>query len=383
LPEISISTSMNYTERYNELKSLFNSEMNQIDLPWSAVKINNIMFRSVSQDNGFLNNNDKLIYENKSFSYPVFSPSSISNKVILLLHGLNERSWVKYLTWAYWLAENTSSYVVLFPISFHINRSPASWKDPRSMVPVVQTRNSAIGNSDMLSFANVALSNRLTEDPMRFFISGQQTASDLIQLLKTIHSGNHELIPGGCKPNIFAYSIGAFLAEILMLSDPEGLFSESKLFIFCGGSVFSNMNGRSKLIMDSYAFDHVYNFYLNDFEDKIKKKSSIAEFLHSTNIGMAFRSMIDSSRLRSFRESRLRKLRDQIKCIILRNDTVIPSAGVIETLRATNSPNSVKLCDFPYSCSHENPFPVFSSPERYKVDRIFELIFEEAGFYFC
>lgn len=374
---------MNYTEGYNELKLLYNSEMNQIDLPWSDVKINNLIFRSGSQDNAFLSNSDKLISENKSFSYPVFSPPSKSNKVILLLHGLNERSWVKYLTWAYRLAENTSSYVVLFPISFHINRSPDSWKDPRSMVPFVQTRNSEIGNPDMLSFANVALSNRLTEDPMRFFISGQQTASDIIQLLKTIHSGNHELIPGGCKLNIFAYSIGAFLAEILMLSDPEGLFSGSKLFILCGGSVFSNMNGRSKLIMDSYAFDRVYDFYLNDFEDNIKKKSRVADFLHSTNLGKAFRSMIDRSRLSSFRETRFRKLRDQIKCIILRNDIVIPPAGVFETLKATRSSNSVKLVDFPYSCSHENPFPVFSSPEKDKVDMIFEMIFEEAGVYFC
>lgn len=374
---------MNYTEKHNALKLLFNSEINQIDLPGSAVKIHNIMFQSGSMDYRFLSSNDKLISENKSFSYPVFSPSNASNKVILLLHGLNERSWIKYLTWAYQLAESTSSYVILFPISFHINRSPDSWKDPRSMVPFVQTRKSEKDNPDMLSFANVALSKRLTEDPMRFFISGQQTAADLIQLLKTIQSGNHELIPGGCKLNIFAYSIGAFLAEILMLSDPEGLFSESKLFIFCGGSVFSNMNGRSKLIMDSYAFDRVYNFYLNEFEENIKKKSSIAEFLHSTNIGIAFRSMIDRNRLKSFRESRFRNLRDQIKCTILKNDTVIPYAGVIETLKATNCLNTVKLCDFPYSYTHENPFPVFASPERHNVDRMFEMIFEEARRYFC
>ena len=374
---------MNYTDGYNDLRQLFNSDVKQIDIPWSGVRINNLIFRSEPRDNLFLNTSDKLISENESFSYPVFSPSSPGKKVILLLHGLNERSWVKYLTWAHWLAENTSSYVVLFPISFHINRSPESWKDPRSMVPVVHTRNSMVGNPEMLSFANVALSNRLTEDPMRFLISGQQTASDLVRLLKTIQSGNHELIPGGCKLNIFAYSIGAFLAEILMLSDPEALFSESKLFIFCGGSVFSNMNGRSKLIMDSHAFDKVYKFYLNDFEDNLKKKSRISEFLLSTNIGMAFRSMIDRSRLKSFRESGFRKLRDQIRCIILRNDIVIPPAGVIDTLRATGNSDSVRLFDFPFSCSHENPFPVFHSHERSKVDMIFEMVFSDAATYLC
>ena len=48
------------------------------------------------------NKNDTLIPENRSFSYPVFTPGNTkSDKVILLLHGLNERSWVKYLVWAY------------------------------------------------------------------------------------------------------------------------------------------------------------------------------------------------------------------------------------------------------------------------------------------
>ncbi len=373
---------MNYTNCYSELKSQFNSEQDQIELGWSGVRINNIKFRSVFPPDDFLNCNDQMISENSSFTYPVFSPPSKSKKVILLLHGLNERSWIKYLAWAHWLSEKTSSYVILFPISFHINRSPDSWKDPRSMVQVSKTRNSEIGNNDMSSFANVALSKRLTEDPMRFFNSGQQTVSDLVKLLQTIRQGTHEIIPQGCQLNIFAYSIGAFLAQILMLSDPENLFSETRLFIFCGGSVFSNMNGRSKLIMDSHAFDKVYNFYLNDFEDSIRGKSRISEFLRSTQLGIAFRSMIDRSRLRSFRENRFRKLKDQIQCIVLSGDNVIPAAGVIETLRETSRLNTVKVLDFPFACSHENPFPVFSSQESEIVDRNFNMVFEEAAAFF-
>lgn len=373
---------MNYTNSYTELKSQFNPALNQINLSRSGVRINNIRFQTGFAQDDFLSCHDQLISENSSFSYPVFSPPAKSNKVILLLHGLNERSWIKYLAWAQWLSENTSSYVILFPIAFHINRSPESWKDPRSMVHDVKTRNSEIGKSEMLSFANVALSNRLTEDPMRFFNSGQQTASDLVRLLKTIRTGRHEIIPEGCHLNIFAYSIGAFLAEILMLSDPENLFSESRLFIFCGGSVFSNMNGRSKLIMDSHAFDKVYNFYLNEFEDSIKVKSRISEFLSSTQIGMAFRSMIDKSRLRSFRENRFRKLKDQLRCIVLSRDNVIPAAGVIATLSETSCRNTVKVLDFPFAYSHENPFPVFNTSESDLVDRNFELIFEEAALFF-
>ncbi|MBI5009460.1 MAG: hypothetical protein HZB98_07405 [Bacteroidia bacterium] len=373
---------MNYTQSHTELKSIFSPLLNQINISWSGVRINNVSFQTGFTADDFLNIQDHLITENKSFSYPVFSPPSKSNKVILLLHGLNERSWIKYLAWAHWLSENTSSYVVLFPISFHINRSPESWKDPRSMVEVAKTRNLEIRKNEMSSFANVALSNRLTEDPMRFFNSGQQTVSDLVKLLNTIRSGRHEIIPQGCRLDIFAYSIGAFLAEILMLADPENLFSDSRLFIFCGGSVFSNMNGRSKLIMDSHAFDKVYNFYLNDFENSIKDKGRIAEILGSTQVGMAFRSMIDRSRLRSFRENRFRKLRDQIKCIILAGDTVIPPEGVVATLSETNSSQTVKILDFPFAYSHENPFPVLNFSASDNVDGSFETIFEEAGIFF-
>ena len=110
----------------------------------------------------------------------------------------------------------------------------------------------------MSSFANIAISNRLTEDPMRFFKSGYQTTTDIVKLLSGIRDGKHEIIPPTSNINIFAYSIGAFLAEIILMGNPENLLSDSKLFIFCGGSVFSNMQGSSKLIMDSLAFDKVY-----------------------------------------------------------------------------------------------------------------------------
>ena len=146
--------------------------------------------------------------------------------------------------------------------------------------------------------------------------------------------------------------------------------------------MFSNMNGRSKLIMDSHAFDKVYDFYLHDFEKSYKEKSNIAESLRSTNVGMAFRSMIDRSRLRSFRENRFSKLRDQIRCIILAGDTVIPAKGVVATLSETGCSHTVKVLDFPFACSHENPFPVPGNSDSNKVDRSFEMIFEEAALFF-
>ena len=373
---------MEYTRTFNELKSVFSIENKQISIPGSEIKIQNILFRSDAPLNEFSNKTDILIAENGCFSYPVFTPKDReSDKVILLLHGLNERSWVKYLVWAYYLAQYTDSYVILFPISFHINRSPSSWKDPRAMVHFMKDRNSSLGEISMSSFANIALSNRLTEDPMRFFKSGYQTSSDIIKLLTGIKNGEHEIIPKTTRFNIFAYSIGAFLAEIILMGNPEKLFSQSKLFIFCGGSVFSNMQGSSKLIMDSLAFDRVHNYYMNDFEKTLTGTSPLVEFLRSSQIGMAFRSMIDLARFKTFRENILNKLHDQIHSISLVKDSVIPYKGIISTLGNFDKKNMVNIWDFPYTYTHENPFPILDFPLSKKVDYWFESVFAEAALF--
>jgi hypothetical protein len=373
---------MNYTKTYSYLKTLFDPDLPQIHIPDTGMNIFNTAFESDIPPAGLINKHDLQVSENKSFSYPVFTPpDKNSDKVILLLHGLNERSWIKYLSWAYYLAKSTNSYVILFPISFHINRSPSSWKDPRAMINFVKERNSLLGEAGMLSFVNVALSNRLTEDPMRFFRSGYQTSEDIVKLLTCIKNGTHPVIPKTGRFNIFAYSIGAFLAQILMMGNPAGLFSESKLFIFCGGSVFSNMQGSSKLIMDTYAFNKVYNYYMNDFEGAITGKSPLVDFLCSSQIGMAFRSMIDTARFKTLRENILNNLKGQIHSLSLIKDSVIPAKGIISTLRIPKLKNTVDIWDFPYNHSHENPFPVFDSPLSKKVDYWFEKVFAEAALF--
>jgi hypothetical protein len=377
---------MEYTKKFFELKSIYDISVREILIPDSEMSIRNLEFISGCSPKGIYNKEDLLISENKSFSYPVFiPPCKDSTKVILLLHGLNERSWVKYLTWAYYLCQNTGSYVILFPISFHINRSPSSWIDPRVMIGSVKERTMNWSDVKMSTFANIALSNRLSQDPMRFFNSGYQTAFDIVKLMTQIKNGEHEVIPQGCRVNIFAYSIGAFLSQILVMGNPENLFSSSKLFLFCGGSVFSNMHGTSKLIMDSVAFKKIYSFYLDDFEKEIKRKNSIYGYISESQIGMAFRSMIDFSRFKSFRESFLGKVKDQVRSIALLKDAVIPSEGILKTMNysAASKDSQVEVWDFPYQYSHENPFPVFDNPDKRNVDSWFDRLFSEACLFFA
>lgn len=380
--KMQIHTKMEYTANYNELRNLFTTERDYIPIPGRGVCIRNISFTSHFPDHNFINASDTLIAENRCFTYPVFSPTGKkSDKVILLLHGLNERSWHKYLVWALSLAENTGSHVILFPISFHINRSPDSWRDPRKMVSIMNSRRMTTENIMMSSFANAALSTRLSEYPFRFFNSGYQTAADIISLVKSIRDGLHPVVPKGSYVNIFAYSIGAFLAEILLMGNPDDLFSDSQLFIFCGGSVFSSMRGSSKLIMDSLAFDMVYSYYMNDFEKSLKGTGPVIDFLKNSSLGMAFRSMIDFGRFRNFRENILNRLRDQIHSVTLKNDAVIPADGVLATLNTTNK-QPAEVWDFSHSYSHENPFPVFTSALSEEVNRSFERVFSRASSFF-
>lgn len=372
-----------YTKDYIELKSHFNPLLKEIALPGSDIRIVNIPFSSVAENDVFAHRPDLSVSENINFSFPVFIPADVtSGKVILLLHGLNERSWGKYLAWAYRLCSETASYVVLFPISFHMNRAPASWIDPRQLADPLKLRKNLYGDLEMSSFANIALSNRLTEDPLRFLRSGYQTAADIVSLMHSISSGDLGLIPAGSRVNLFAYSIGAFLAQILMIGNPDNLFAGSKLFMFCGGSVFSGMYGTSKLIMDNRAYERIYNYYVNDFEEIIIKRNPLADFLRSSQLGIAFRSMIDIDRLRSFRESILSKLRDRIKIITLKKDSVIPPDGIVRTMAGPRgSGNNLQVWDFPYLYSHENPFPVSGRISPGDVDRCFDRVMSEAGLF--
>jgi len=123
---------MEYTQRHIELNARFRMGIDT-HLDDSNIDIRFLSFHSSRQalDNEKLivNPTDGKIDENFSFVYPVFMPGGKqrADKAILLLHGLNERNWSKYLTWAEQLCKKTGKAVILFPIAYHVNRSPLSW----------------------------------------------------------------------------------------------------------------------------------------------------------------------------------------------------------------------------------------------------------------
>lgn len=382
---------MQYSKKYSELKAQFNPYAERTDFLGSEISCHSFPFHSsYPGDNlkglkipGSVTDEifmvpDEEITENQSFTYSVFTPGikTSYDKAIILLHGLNERSWVKYLAWAYYLAEKTGNPVILFPIAFHMNRSPEAWGNPRIMQPLHDLRKKHYGDDPASSFANVALSERLTNDPLRFFTSGQQSAADLVNLCRQINRGEHPLFEIGATVNVFAYSIGAFLAQILFLANPGKLFSNSKLFLFCGGAFFNEMNGISKLIMDKVAFTRLRSFYIDELDQEFVGSESFLESMKKTELGQAFLAMLAPGLMQSFRETRFSELSDRVQAIALVKDQVIPAIKISTTL---GKGIVVDIFDFPFGYSHEMPFPLNNSKLMPIVDEGFEKIFSKAA----
>lgn len=329
---------------------------------------------TVEKENILLQSSDTNILGNYSFRYPVFVPlgNKTFNKAILLLHGLNERSWSKYLTWAEYLSEKTETPVILFPIAYHMNRGEMDWSNPRKMTNTLNSRKEIYNGDRSISYANIALSNRLSEHPSRFYLSGRQTLFDVSQLFEEIKSGQNPMFKENTEINIFAYSIGAFLSQVALLSNHKNLFSNSRLFMFCGGSIFSSMFGVSRSILDKASFKKLREYYIYMFGNEPNA------IWKQDNIFTAFRRMISPDKFRSERETDFKNLTHRIRGVALSKDIVIPYHGVKEAMGEKSAEASIKLKDFSFNYTHENPFP-HNEKDTSTLNKAFNDVFSSAA----
>lgn len=316
---------------------------------------------------------DDYIEENKHFTYTVFVPKGTTQtgRTIILLHGLNERSWEKYLPWAEQLCLQTGAAVILFPIAFHMNRTPREWSNPRAISPYVNLRKQELKEAGNTTFVNLAISSRISQCPMRFYISGRESIYNIRQLIREIKNGRHPLFKSGSSVHLFTYSIGAFLAQILFLSDQDKLLSDSRLFMFCGGTIFSRMNGSARDIMDRESFFKMRSYYLNDFLTGNK--------VNNDSMTKAFKSMLSFPTFREYRESFFQGIQSRMKAVTLKKDTVIPTIGVREALGPGCSGAALEEWDYPYEYSHQVPFPVYGKVPAELVMEKFNLLFNLAS----
>lgn len=333
--------------------------------------------------NPILEVHDSEVRENNNFRYHIFKPAggAKSKQIILMFHGFNEKHWHKYLPWAKYLVEKTGKTLVLFPIAFHMNRAPCCWSDRRVMYQVCELRKKAFPEIINSSLSNVAISSRLQAKPQRFFWSGLQTFYDVIQLVDQIREGNHPQVDSNCSIDIFAYSIGSLLSQILLMNNPKGYFSDTKLCMFCGGAVFNRMSPVSKFILDSEANVTLYSFVLEHLESHVKNYPRLSHYLGPDHPeGGNFLSMLNYKIHRVAREEKFRELASKMIAITLEKDSVMPAYEVINTLQgvARDIPVKVYNFDFPYDYKHEDPFPVSSSIEK-EVTGSFTRVFDIAS----
>jgi len=324
--------------------------------------------------------------ENQNFRFAVFAPVQNENfsEAIIMLHGLNERSWCKYLPWAYQLANQTKKPVILFPIAYHINRSPNEWIYPRVMNKFSVFRKIEFPSVENSTFLNAAISMRVDNNPKLFVLSGIQTYYDIVKLSSGIKAGEFDLFKKDCKIDFFGYSIGALLTQTLLISNPLKLFSESKAFFFCGGSTFDKIDGNSRSIMDSEAFSNLRNYLLYN---KVSIKNMINLPNHNTRLfkkgWKAFLAMSGIEKYVVQRKNAFKHLIDRVKAVGLKKDCVISGFAIKETLQTNlkNKPKyfDVDILDFQHTYSHEVPFPVINHKINDLVNKSFVLLFDKAA----
>lgn len=341
---------MGYTQQEKEFSSLFRGGLDEGLVTGTGIRIISELFRSssgysysdatnVSSVFRFLFRSGELEVSNGDFRYYLLIPDGSAGRgAIILLHGLNERSWSKYMQWGMRLASDTGRPVVLFPSAYHMNRSPRSWIDRHLMTPLVAARTSMLPDTQLSTFVNVALSTRMSSSPQRFLLSGYQTLKDVHSLIGTISEGSHPDLPGGGPVDIFAYSIGALAAQVMMLSKPSLLPAETRTLLFCGGSAFGMMNGTSKLIMDSRAFERLVTFYLEWPDSRTARDGDIfMKVLDGTPEGEAFFAMTSLNRLKERSGTPFRNTEGRLKAITFAGDKVIPAGAVTATLQGADT----------------------------------------------
>jgi len=382
---------LSYCENYYKMANAFKNDETFV-INNEEVKFYNQKFISLNSDvncyehkifengyllnvllNYYLNNNsyskkyifpniceNKTFFEcNNNFTYKILHPlnGKAAKEIVIILHGLNERDWFKYLTWAAELFNKTGKSVVLFPLSFHMDRAPMEWSASRIMNEVSKERKNLIPNLANSSYANAALSTRMNFEPERFYLSGIQSYLDVVQFIEEIKANKHNMISQNAKIDFLGYSAGAFLGELLMMGNYKNYLLDSKLYMFCGGSIVEEMYPSSKSILDGEATDIMKKYYTNNFEENIKRNDYVWEkFNKNEEISLIFKAMLSNNKMQNLRNSLLSGISKKIKVTVLEKDKVFSLRGIKNTFNVLPV-NKINILDFDFNYTHEKPFP--------------------------
>lgn len=306
---------------------------------------------------------DCRIAENVQFRFPLLrtidaSPAASARQLVILLHGLNERSYTKYVPWAYQVWRATGAAVALFPLSLHIGRVSPDWG--RDLTGHLRRRRQVDRNENVHAF-NCVISDRLDAHPERFFWGGTQSYGDVIDLVRQVRAGRVPHVHPDAQVDLMGYSAGGYLALALLLGDEDGLFRESRGVLFESGAALRATSMSSRFIIDHSCEVSLMRLYVR-FTGRLANPR-LAHWLAEHDLGRWFRALCGDEAERPRLEARLRELSRRLLVVSNLRDEVIPAAAILNTLKGLHRDTGVRIEELSLGV-HEHPFSCASYGQR-------------------
>jgi hypothetical protein len=320
------------------------------------------------------------IAENLDFRYPLLrsrgAAGDRARHLVVILHGLNERSFTKYVPWVYQLWRATGAAVALYPLSFHVNRVLPRWG--REIEGHLSRRRALPRNEDVHPF-NCVISDRLDAYPERLFWGGLQSYGDVVDLIREVREGRHPHVHPEARVDLLGYSIGGYLALGLLLLDEGGMLGDSRAVIFESGAALRATNMSSRFIIDHACEVSLMKLYVR-FTGRLAN-ARLAHWLREHELGRWFRALCGDEPERGRLEARLRELAPRLLALSNPADDVIPAPAILNTLQGLHRDTGVRVRELSLGV-HEHPFlcPDYAQRDRRFVTEFMDLPRYGAGF---
>ena len=318
---------------------------------------------------------DCAIEENLRFRFPLLRALSLpgapepARHLVILLHGLNERSFTKYVPWAYHLWRATGAAVALFPLSLHIGRVSRAWG---ADVDAYLLRRRAVDRNENVHSYNCIISDRLDAHPERFFWGGVQSHGDVRDLVRAVRAGAVPQVHPEARIDLLGYSAGGYLALALLLDDEDGLLGDARCLVFESGAALRATSMSSRFIIDHACEVSLMKLYVR-FTGRLANPR-LSHWLGHHELGRWFRALCGDESERTALEERLRALAPRLLAVANTRDEVIPAPAVLNTLAGLHRDTGVRVEAIPLGV-HEQPFACADYAQR---DRLFVTGFLDA-----
>lgn len=308
---------------------------------------------------------DYLIEENNRFRYPLLrehgtGPLQRHHHVVILLHGLNERSFTKYIPWALQIWSLTGFPVILFPLTFHINRVRREWAREQH---AIFCRRSALPGNEHAHRYNAVISERLWTHPERFIWGAIQSYWDIMDMVRKIREDRHPHFMPDARVDLLGFSAGGYVALTLLLENHRDYFRSSRGVMFASCAAVRDVNLASPLILD-----HLAEMALMKLHVKYREKlmnSRLKHWFEEHGEGRWLNAFCGLMPNRTLLDQRLGELAPRLLGIAGMEDQVMTPGAMMNALQGIRRDTGVRVLELPLGI-HENPFacPDYAQQER-------------------